>query len=585
MKSARSHFNWGVFVKSVLRFWPIWSIYAFVWMLALPLNLISTLSDNGTGSTNLYVLDTIYMAEFLCPLAACASALAVFSHMYYERSADFFAALPVRREAMYISLTAAGLLPLLVVNVAILALTFAVETVFGFAGLGLLLQWFCVVTLMIVAYFGIAVFCAQLTGHIVVMPVLFAAFGVVVSWLGSMALIVPEMFCYGYTTNGPIISDMFSPFVCFSKYTVYSYSYETGTYLIDGWRFLIIYGLFGVLLLPASGVLYKRRNVESAHDVVAIASLRPVFQLVCSFAAAFILGNMLYTLPFGADPADGIGPAVLYIFCMAAAAFIGWFVSAMLVNKSFAVFSGAKHYIGWVVVCAVCAVLVLSCELDLTGYEQRIPDESDIKSVTVDCGGARAEFNEPENIALALDIHQSAIDSRQENESATGETTGLRIDYTLSDGDKLSRKYSIASGGTDTLYLLEKLMNSTEGITERKDPGVPMTASTIMGGRITFTDYDNSVTETALELDSAQALELYVQCILPDMRDGTIGLVWFSADEEYYETVYNCRISLDVSTPNQNVTEFYTVPTVYSEHTNAWLEAHGIVLETISEAE
>ena len=584
MKSARSHFNLGIFVKSVLRFWPIWSIYAFVWMLALPLNLISKLSDNGTGSTNIYVLDTIYMADFLCPLTACAAALAVFSHMYYERSANFFAALPVRREPMDNALVSAGLLPLLAVNVAIFALTFAVETVFGFAGIGPLLQWFCVVTLMIVAYFGIAAFCAQLTGHIVVMPVLFAAFGVVVSWLGSMALIVPDMFCYGYTTNGPLVSDMFSPFVCFSKYLAYRYNYDTNAYLIEGWRFLIAYGLFGVLLLPVSGVLYKRRNVESAHDVVAIASLRPVFQLVCSFAAAFILGNMLYTLPFGPDPADGIGPAVLYICCMAAAAFIGWFASAMLVNKSFAVFSGGKHYIGWAVVCVVCAVLVLSCELDLTGYEERIPDEADVKSVTVDCGGARAEFNEPENIALALEIHRSTIDLRRENESTTGETTGLRIDYLLSDGSKLSRKYSLA-GGTVTLDLLKELMNSTEGIAERKDPGVPMTASTIMGGQITATNYSDSVTETLLELDSAQALELYVQCILPDMRDGTIGLVWFNVDEEYYETVYNCRISLNVSTPDQSVTEFYTVPTVYSERTNAWLEAHGVELQTISQSQ
>ena len=39
MKSATSFFNRGVFVKSVLRFWPIWAIYAFVQLLVLPLRL------------------------------------------------------------------------------------------------------------------------------------------------------------------------------------------------------------------------------------------------------------------------------------------------------------------------------------------------------------------------------------------------------------------------------------------------------------------------------------------------------------------------------------------------------------------
>ena len=33
MKSGTSFFNRGVLVKSVLRFWPIWAVYAFVQLL------------------------------------------------------------------------------------------------------------------------------------------------------------------------------------------------------------------------------------------------------------------------------------------------------------------------------------------------------------------------------------------------------------------------------------------------------------------------------------------------------------------------------------------------------------------------
>ena len=43
MKSGTSFFNRGVLVKSVLRFWPIWAVYAFVQLLALPMNLVSAL--------------------------------------------------------------------------------------------------------------------------------------------------------------------------------------------------------------------------------------------------------------------------------------------------------------------------------------------------------------------------------------------------------------------------------------------------------------------------------------------------------------------------------------------------------------
>ena len=57
MKSATSFFNRGVFVKSVLRFWPIWAIYAFVQLLVLPLNIIAPLSTPVSGHVNQQVIE------------------------------------------------------------------------------------------------------------------------------------------------------------------------------------------------------------------------------------------------------------------------------------------------------------------------------------------------------------------------------------------------------------------------------------------------------------------------------------------------------------------------------------------------
>ena len=60
-----------------------------------------------------------YVAQYLCPAACCASALAVFAHLYSDRAADFYSVLPVSRRAMFTSLSLAGLLPLLAANVLI----------------------------------------------------------------------------------------------------------------------------------------------------------------------------------------------------------------------------------------------------------------------------------------------------------------------------------------------------------------------------------------------------------------------------------------------------------------------------------
>ena len=39
MRSRTSLFNPALFRKTVLRFWPVWLIYAFIWIMALPLGI------------------------------------------------------------------------------------------------------------------------------------------------------------------------------------------------------------------------------------------------------------------------------------------------------------------------------------------------------------------------------------------------------------------------------------------------------------------------------------------------------------------------------------------------------------------
>ena len=96
---------------------------------------------------------------------------------------------------------------------------------------------------------------------------------------------------------------------------------------------------------------------------------------------------------------------------------------------------------------------------------------------------------------------------------------------------------------------------------------------------------DGETTVETLELTAEEALELYNDCILPDMRDGTIGLVWLEADADYRAEVYDCCISMDLRDQDRGREEyvdyetFYTYATVFSERTNAWLAEHGITLD------
>ena len=588
MKCATSFFDRGVFIKSVLRFWPIWAIYAFVWMLVLPASLIDVLARAPSDAARIVLQSVEITAAWLCPLAACGAAMAVFSHMYSERSAGFFAALPVRREALFVSLCAAGLLPLLGANLLAFAAALAVEALFGATGIAALGQWLGAVTLMTLCYFGIAVLCAQLTGHLVVMPILFIVLGVVASSLGNMALVVPDMFCYGYVSNGAGIADLFSPFVCMMLKLTVEYR-ENEVYALNGWPYLIAYGLVGIALLPVSMALYKRRNMESAGDVVAIGPVKPAFKYICGMAAAFILGNLFYTVPFGTSPEGGAGQAIIYSICMAAGAFVGCFGADMLLNKSFGVFGRPRRYIGWGVVSLLCLAIVFTCEFDVTGYEDRVPESSEVQSVRVSAGGVTVNFYEEDSIALAIEAHESAVEAKSENESdeaySSASATHLNIDYTLRGGGELAREYRVAyNGAADTLDILEELMNSREGIEARKSLSIPVTVNTVEEARVVFSP--DALEPELVQLTVEEAMELYRDCILPDMRDGTIGIVWYRMDDDYYNSVYDCRIEIDLKRSyNLPVSDsFYTVPTIWSERTNEWLTEHGIELKTLAES-
>ena len=128
MKSGTSFFNGPLFHRTVLRFWPIWFVYAFALALALPVRLSGALADLGRASQ---VAEALRMSQYVpisavcdfglaaAPLVSCAAAMAVYSHLYFQRSAAAYGALPIKREGIFCSVTAAGLLPILALKPSI----------------------------------------------------------------------------------------------------------------------------------------------------------------------------------------------------------------------------------------------------------------------------------------------------------------------------------------------------------------------------------------------------------------------------------------------------------------------------------
>lgn len=123
-----------------------------------------------------------------------------------------------------------------------------------------------------------------------------------------------------------------------------------------------------------------------------------------------------------------------------------------------------------------------------------------------------------------------------------------------------------------------------EGILSRKQPDIEPSASTVSYASVSWVNAQGE--PESLELSGAEAAELYWNCILPDMQDGNIGLVWYAGAGAENSEVYDCRVSMELvkrGAAGENYGYFYTYATLRSERTNAWLLERGVLLKTPEE--
>ena len=147
------------------------------------------------------------------------------------------------------------------------------------------------------------------------------------------------------------------------------------------------------------------------------------------------------------------------------------------------------------------------------------------------------------------------------------------------------------------LASLETLLNSSEGLLSRKHVSIPVTEQTIANAYLDheYAMHDDRYGEeyATIQLTPRAMYQLYTECIIPDLQDGTLGRLYITDDDAYANEVYNLTINMELydlesaakTDYHGNLWEyFFTHPTIYSARTNAWLTGHGVRLETIAVA-
>ena len=567
MRSVTSYFNRELLRGALQRTWPLWAAYTLIWLLLLPVTLFIRLSDRhivySRPTLSYELLSTgLPSGAMMAAVFGIFFAMAMFAYLTNSRATNGMHAMPIRREGLFLTHYLAGLfcqVVTLLVSFALAALVTAAFGVFdGYAvGMGLLL---CV--LLVLFFYSFGVLCMVCVGQILAGAVFYGILNFLFVGMEVLLRSFAGNFLYGYDGRSSAFSTApLSPPVEIASSLSVSYVYDgidpIGVRVFHLGTFAA-YAAAGLVLAALALLLYRKRRSEMTGNTVAIGWLRPVFKYGVAFCSAFSLGQLLSYFVFElTDSTYTAGALIGTIACMIFAGLIGYYAAEMLLKKSFRVFK--TSWKGALATSAVLILIGLSFPLDLTGYQTRVPEQSDIVSATVDLygGNVSGSFNlsGQESIALLRDAHCAVItDKARQTEynrryvPFDGDTCMLRITYELADGTELFRSYDLS---TDEALLsdpsspesaLTKLANCTE-ITRARVLGgwVPdhLEELRITGGYLNCSYYSDgkySHSQEA-ELNAAQANSAFT-ALMQDCDAGSIESAdLFAAEEddcEYY---------------------------------------------------
>lgn len=530
MKSKISFFNAGLFRSTLRRFWPLWTIHFAGWLLFLPvLTLMNNLGPNKSTNFIFAICESaVFASSVVAFIMAILAAMVVFSFMYSSRSTGLIASLPVRREAIFGSTWLGGVFVIVGSNLVIALLTFLFSlgaTTSAALAFKAVCIWLGVYSMQFILFFGIASLTAVMTGSIAVLPILYIIFNFLA--VGMEAIIRLDFSCLIWgMSNGSFdcVLDFLSPlfymvgsFVPDVEYNT-PYVADTLGSLLDRecvavtyshWLPTVIYCLVGLIFSAAALMVFRKRRMESAGDVVAVRCMHPVFKYGVTVCSALCGGLLLYTVLFALFESRSASVFIM-ILSMIIFAFIGYFGAKMLLEKSFHVFRGS--WVGFIVVCCLCAVFTLCCDLDVCGIGAYVPKEGSIKSITV---YQRGPVEDPAIIENYRQLHEKIVSYKDEYEHIvySDDTESIMFEYELKNGRTVSREYTLPMDDENVERYYE-LANTPSLLLERFSPSIPADEEHCSQAILYIGDNQR------IDLTPAQAIDFYRNALLPDIKAG-----------------------------------------------------------------
>lgn len=446
--------NKTVLKTDITRFAPVWASYL------LGLAMMVLLQFSG-GSDDAAKTSIVYDFNRLCMLGVGINGLyalvvvqALFGDLLNPRLCNALHAMPVTRDGYYGAHLIAGVLFALVPNCLVLLPTSLLlpRQVASVSLLSLL-----ALSLQYIFYLGTALTAVQLAGNRIGMVLIYGILNfatVLLYWFVAMVFIP---LTYGKDISISWVARI-CPTVAMYEGTYFApvdHSYYIGDtyhYVFDGismgdvWLKAAVCAGLGVVCMAIAQLLYRKRRLETAGDLVAHSILSPFFLTLYTLTVAAFLHLAVTQLTQG---------AISEYFFLPLGLIAGYVTGLMLLRRTSRVFRW-RLLVPLGGILAVCALCVLSIATDAFHVIRRVPDAQDVQSVVLapvqmSYSNAALTLTEKDEIEDILAYHQGALRNWQKQVGdcllqrdghwSPGGYYNIQLRYTLKNGSTFQRRY------------------------------------------------------------------------------------------------------------------------------------------------
>nr|WP_263323608.1 DUF6449 domain-containing protein [Neobacillus sp. Marseille-Q6967] len=455
MPSKTSWFNKELILQIGRSTGWISIVYFLGLFLTLPLRMLMMYSDQNRMDFNSIIYNLFYydfpIQVGLMLIVPILLAVFLFRFLHVKQAADLMHSLPMTRNRIFHHYALTGVVylvvPVTIITILVLIIrpalelqsVFGIEDVFYWAGITILID---------LVLYAAGVFIAMMTGISAVQAVLSYVMLIFPVGITMLLFYSLRIFLYGFPSDYFLRNDL----VKMSPLTYAGLLDESSPLK---WSTALIYIGLTILLYVLALFFYKKRNLESASEAIAFPKLRSVFKYGVTFCTMLLAGMYFYQISNG-----GFGWTVMGYIIGAA---IGYYVSEMVLKKTWRVFNQIK---GLIVYSAVMTILIMAVQL-LGIYENRVPNQDEIKTVILTDNaylylyqdGNNEEFYRPaplsegENIEAVRTLHEQIITDKTNNDIRDNENNRTFFFlYELENGRHVVREYRINMLRYQSLY-------------------------------------------------------------------------------------------------------------------------------------